>query len=228
MLGKSSLLNFILNEERAIVSEYAGTTRDTIEEFITIKGIPLKIIDTAGIRKTTDKIEEIGVNRALKLTNEADLIIAIFDCSRKLENEDMEIIKLIKDKKSIIILNKIDLENDIIEKEEIYNLNKPIVKISAKTGDGIEDLYCLISELFNINEIETNNGEIITNIRHINQIRKAINSINDSISSIKDNLPIDVVSINIREALINLGNITGENVTEDIINKIFSKFCLGK
>lgn len=223
--GKSSLLNLILNEERAIVSEYAGTTRDTIEEFVTIRGIPLKIIDTAGIRKTKDKIEEIGVNKAIKLANDSDLIISIFDGSREIDKEDIEILKLIENKKSIIILNKIDLGEPVIK---IDDINKPIIRLSAKTGDGIEDLYNEIVRLFHINEVEINDCEIITNIRHKNQIRKAINSINNSINSIKEKMPIDIVSINIREILINLGDITGESVTDDIINKIFSKFCLGK
>ena len=223
--GKSSLLNLILNEDRAIVSEYEGTTRDTIEEFVTIKGIPLNIIDTAGIRKTKDKIEEMGVNKALKLVNEADLIIAIFDGSKKIEKEDNEILKLINDKNSIIILNKIDLGNPIFE---INKIDKPVIKISAKTGYGIENLYSEIVRMFEINEVEINNCEIITNVRHKNQIRKAVNNIDDAIDSIKNNMPIDIVSINIRDCLSDLGDITGENVTDDIINKIFSKFCLGK
>ena len=223
--GKSSLLNLILNEDRAIVSEYEGTTRDTIEEFVTIKGIPLNIIDTAGIRKTKDKIEEIGVNKALKLVNEADLIIAIFDGSKKIEKEDNEILKLINDKNSIIILNKIDLGNPIFE---INKIDKPVIKISAKTGYGIENLYSEIVRMFEINEVEINNCEIITNVRHKNQIRKAVNNIDDAIDSIKNNMPIDIVSINIRDCLSDLVDITGENVTDDIINKIFSKFCLGK
>ena len=223
--GKSSLLNLILNEDRAIVSEYEGTTRDTIEEFVTIKGIPLNIIDTAGIRKTKDKIEEIGVNKALKLVNEADLIIAIFDGSKKIEKADNEILKLINDKNSIIILNKIDLGNPIFE---INKIDKPVIKISAKTGYGIENLYSEIVRMFEINEVEINNCEIITNVRHKNQIRKAVNNIDDAIDSIKNNMPIDIVSINIRDCLSDLGDITGENVTDDIINKIFSKFCLGK
>ena len=226
--GKSSLLNLILNEERAIVSEYAGTTRDTIEEFITIKGIPLKLIDTAGIRKTTDKIEEIGVNKAISLANDADLIIAILDSSKPLEKEDFEILKLIENKKSILILNKVDIDNQIIKKKDLEHFNKTIINISAKTGYGIENLYNEIVKMFEINEVEIDNCEIITNIRHKNQIRKAINCIDNSIDSISNNMPIDIISINIREILNCLNDITGENVTDDIINKIFSKFCLGK
>ena len=226
--GKSSLLNLILNEERAIVSEYAGTTRDTIEEFITIKGIPLKLIDTAGIRNTTDKIEEIGVNKAIHLVNEADLIIGIFDSSRELEKEDFQILKLIENKKSIIVLNKIDLDECYLDETKFKNIDNSILKISAKTGYGIENLYNEIAKMFEINEIEINNCEIITNVRHRNQLRKAICSTDASIDSIKQNMPIDIISINIRDVLNCLGNITGENVTDDIINKIFSKFCLGK
>ena len=226
--GKSSLLNLILNEDRAIVSEFAGTTRDTIEEFITIRGIPLKIIDTAGIRETKDKIEEIGVNKAIKLTNDADLVIAIFDCSIKFEKDDLQILKLIENKNAVIILNKIDLGEINTDLDELRKSNKPIIRLSARTGEGIEDLYNKIIELFNINEIEIDNGEIITNIRHKNQIKKAIDSIKKSIISIEEKMPIDIVSINIKEILIDLGDITGDNVTDDIINKIFSKFCLGK
>ena len=226
--GKSSLLNLILNEERAIVSEFAGTTRDTIEEFITIRGIPLKIVDTAGIRKTEDKIEEIGVNKAIKLTNDSDLIIAIFDCSKEIETEDLEIIKLIENKNSIILLNKIDLKNNLINSEYFNEINKPVVKISAKTGEGLEELYNKIVELFNINEMEIDSGELITNIRHKNQIQKAIENIENAVLSIDSNMPIDIVAINIKECLSNLNDITGDNVTDDILNTIFSKFCLGK
>ena len=226
--GKSSLLNLILNEDRAIVSEYAGTTRDTIEEFVNIKGIPLKLIDTAGIRKTENIIEEIGVNRALNLVSEADLILALFDSSKELEKEDFDILKLIENKNAIVILNKIDLEKNILDEAKLKNTNKVIIKISAKNGTGIEDLYDEIVRMFEIDEVEINNCEIITNVRHKNQIRKAIDSIDNSISSLNNNMPIDIISINIREILSNLGEITGENVTDDIINKIFSKFCLGK
>jgi len=227
--GKSSLLNSILNEERAIVSEYAGTTRDTIEEFVNIKGVSLKLIDTAGIRKTEDKIEEIGVNRAIKLSEEADLIIAIFDASKELDDEDKEILNIIKGKKAIILLNKIDLGDINLEtKSELNNICNNIIKISAKNGEGIEDLYNTISNLFVSKEILMNDGVIITNIRHKNQIDKSINSVNEAIISNDNNMPIDIVSIPIKQILVDLSAITGEDVSEDIINEIFSKFCLGK
>ena len=176
--GKSSLLNRILKEERAIVSEIEGTTRDTIEEFITIKGIPLKIIDTAGIRKTSDTIEEIGVKKALNIAKEAELIFAIFDNTKELNVEDLEILKLIKEKNAIILLNKIDVGDlNLDKREELINTNKKIIKISAKEGNGIEELYKEIEEMFQIKNLETGNEIIITNIRHKNQIEHAIKNI---------------------------------------------------
>ena len=227
--GKSSLLNTILNEERAIVSEYAGTTRDTIEEFVNIKGVSLKLIDTAGIRKTDDKIEEIGVNRAIKLSSEADLIIAIFDASKELDTEDLEILNIVKNKKAIILLNKIDLgDKNLQNDQEILKMCNNIIKISAKNGEGIEELYECIANLFSSKEISLNDGIIITNIRHKNQIDKAINSVNEAIFSNDNDMPIDIVSIPIKQILNDLSGITGEDVAEDIINEIFSKFCLGK
>ena len=227
--GKSSLLNAILNEERAIVSEYAGTTRDTIEEYVNIDGISLKLIDTAGIRKTDDKIEEIGVKRALKLSEDADLIIAIFDGSKELDDEDLEILNIIKNKKSIILLNKKDLGDLKLEENNyIKNNFNNVIKISAKNGEGIENIYKKISEMFNTSEIKMNDGVIITNLRHKNQIDKAIKSVYEALESNEKGLPIDIVSIPIIQILHDLSSITGEDVSEDIINEIFSKFCLGK
>ena len=227
--GKSSLLNVILNEDRAIVSDYAGTTRDTIEEFINIDGIPLKIIDTAGIRKTDDFVEKIGVEKAINLINDADLIIAIFDSSKKLEDEDYKVLDLIKNKKSIILLNKCDLSQKNFETiNYMSKLNKTVIKASMKTEEGIDKLYKEIANLFNNKEIELNDGIIVTNIRHKNLIHKAIDNIIKAMDSIKQEMPIDITAICIKETLEDLGEITGNNVSEDIINKIFSKFCLGK
>ena len=152
--GKSSLLNAILKEERAIVTDIAGTTRDTIEEFVNINGIPLKLVDTAGIRETSDEVEKIGVKKSIKQAEEADLIIAIFDASKELTQEDLEILKLIKEKESIILLNKVDLKTIITEKDErLKNSSANILKISALNKIGIEDLYNKISEMFNLNKI---------------------------------------------------------------------------
>ena len=227
--GKSSLLNAILKEERAIVSEYAGTTRDTIEEFITIKDISLKIIDTAGIRDTNNAIEKIGVEKALKIAENADLVIAIIDNSKDLDNEDIKILNIIEDKNAIIVLNKIDKDDKKAEnRREIVKTNKPIIKISAVTKEGIEDLYNEIVKMFNINKIEATNDTVITNVRHKNQIDKAVKSINEAINVAKEKQTEDILAIYIKQTLEDLGEITGDNVSEDIINEIFSKFCLGK
>lgn len=227
--GKSSLLNTLLDEDRAIVSDIEGTTRDTIEEFVNIEGVPLKIIDTAGIRDTDNCVEKIGVEKAINLIEEADLIIAVFDSSKKLDKEDFKVLDLIKNKKNIILLNKCDLSEFNTETiNYMSNFNKTVIKASMKTKVGLDKLYKAISDMFNNNEIELNNGIIITNIRHKNQIHKAIISINEALNCINDNVSLDILAIYIKETLENLGEITGDNVSEDIISKIFSKFCLGK
>ena len=227
--GKSSLLNNMLNEERAIVSDYAGTTRDTIEEFINIDGIPLKIIDTAGIRETEDYVEKIGVEKAIALIKNSDLIIAIFDISKKLDEEDYTILEMIKNRKCIILLNKCDLKESNEEMiSYISNLNKTVIKASMTAKTGMEDLYNEIGNMFKTNQLNFNDEVILTNIRHKNLINKAIKNTEESISHIQQGTPIDMIAISIKEILESLAEITGDNVSEDIINKIFSKFCLGK
>lgn len=227
--GKSSLLNRILKEDRAIVTEYEGTTRDTIEEFVSINGIPLKLIDTAGIRKAEDEVEKIGIYKSKEIAKEADLIIAIFDSSKPLSNEDEEILEIIKDKKSIIILNKIDLNQKIKKDDErLKTVSNCIIEISALNNIGIDNLYEEITKLFALNQISFDNDIVITNVRHKNLIHKAIESINKTKNTLKEKMPIDIVAVYIKDILEDLGNITGEFVTEDIINEIFSKFCLGK
>ena len=227
--GKSSLLNLMLNEERAIVSDYAGTTRDTIEEFIKIKDVPLKIIDTAGIRETENVIEAIGVKKAISLIEDADLVIAIFDQSKELDEEDERILDLIKNKKTIILLNKCDLRQ---KNEKMINymskINKIVIEASMKTKKGVEELYSTIVKMFQINEIDIGKETVITNIRHKNQVHKAIESIEKCIQTVERQLPIDIIAVEIKQILEDLGSITGDNVSEDIINEIFSKFCLGK
>ena len=227
--GKSSLLNAILDEDRAIVTDVEGTTRDTIEEFITIKGIPLKLIDTAGIREAKDEVERIGIKKSKEHIKNSDLIIAIFDSTQKLKQEDIEILDTIKDKNAIIILNKQDLNNNVLDKEEkIINSSKKIIKISALKGTGIEEIYEEIARLFNINKLQIEDGEFISNIRHKNSIENAIKKLEKSKLIIIDNMPIDIISIDIKDAIEELGKITGDNVSEDIIKQIFKKFCLGK
>ena len=227
--GKSSLLNAILKEERAIVTDIAGTTRDTIEEFVTINGIPLKLVDTAGIREASDEVEKIGVEKSIKQAEDADLIIAIFDSSKELTVEDLEILDLIKNKKAIILLNKADLKSVISDQDErLKSLTSNILKISALNKTGIDLLYEKISEMFNLNEINLGNEILITNVRHKNIISKAIENVKKAIEALNMNMPIDIITIYIKDILEDLGEITGEVVTDDIINEIFSKFCLGK
>lgn len=227
--GKSSLLNAILNENRAIVTEYEGTTRDTIEEMVNINGIPINLIDTAGIRETEDYVEKIGITKSKEMAENADLIIAIFDSSKELEKEDVDILEMIKDRKSIIILNKQDLESKILETDErLKNASQNIIKISALNKSGLEELENKITELFNLNEINLNDDLIITNIRHKNLISKAIKNVEDARRALKEKMPIDIVTIFIKNIIASMDEITGEIASEDIINEIFSKFCLGK
>ena len=225
--GKSSLLNVILNEERAIVTDIEGTTRDTIEEFISVEGIPLKIIDTAGIRNAKDEVEKIGVNKAIEIAKKSDIVIAIFDITRIFNDEDKQILDLVKEKNAIIVLNKIDLQ-DNKKIKEIENLNKPIVRISTKTQEGIEKLYSEITKMFKLNEIATNEELIVSNNRHKKLILNARENLNKAKETINNNMPIDIISSFMKEILEELGKITGETVTEDVIQEIFSKFCLGK
>lgn len=227
--GKSSLLNAILKEDRAIVTEYEGTTRDTIEEFVTINGIPLKLIDTAGIRQAKDEVEKIGIAKAREIAKEADLVISIFDSTKELTKEDEEILELIKNKKSIIILNKSDLKTILTENDKIFKeVSNNIIKISALKYEGIDNLYEKITEMFKLNEINLDNEVIITNARHKNLIRKAIENVKKTKNAINQNMPIDMIAISIKDILDSLGEITGEIMSEEIINEIFSKFCLGK
>ena len=227
--GKSSLLNSMLKEERAIVTDIAGTTRDIIEEQISIEGIPFKVIDTAGIRDAKDKIEQIGIEKSKKVANEADVILAVFDSSVPLNDEDREILNLLKHKKSIIVLNKTDLKQ-VVNKEckEIQDVNTEVINISLKNNEGLEKIYESLVKMFNLNQINLDNELTITNIRHQELINKAIESTRMALNDLNNSMPIDIISINIKEILEHLGEITGDNVSEDIIKSIFAKFCLGK
>lgn len=228
--GKSSLLNALLKEERAIVTEYEGTTRDTIEEFVTIQGIPLKLIDTAGIRNAKDEVEKIGIAKSREIADSADLIIAIFDSSKALTLEDKEILDLIKGKKSIILLNKMDLESNQLNENEpcLKEVSENIIKISALNQTGLEELEKAILNMFQLNEINLDNEVVITNIRHKNLIHQAIEHVKKANEAILNKVPLDMIAIFIKDILEDLGKITGDVVTEDIINEIFARFCLGK
>lgn len=226
--GKSSLLNALLGKDKAIVTEIEGTTRDALEEQINLNGITLNIIDTAGIRKTQDVVEKIGVNRAKDYAKEADLIIYVVDSSKKLDQNDYDIINLIRDKKVIILLNKSDLEQ-VIELDDLKTyLDKKMILISAKLNDGIERLEEEIKNMFFQGEITVNDEVFITNVRQKALLRDANESFDMVISSIKDNMPEDFYSIDLMNAYENLGKIIGESVEEDLVNEIFHKFCMGK
>ena len=228
-VGKSSLLNMILGENRAIVSDVEGTTRDTIEEYINVKGIPLKIIDTAGIRNTNDEVEQIGVKRSISITNDAELIIAVFDDSRAFDEEDEQILSLIKDKNAIILINKTDLNKNMMkDNDKILNTKKTIIDFSTKEEKGLEKLYETIENMFNLNQIENDNTEIITNARQKQQIVFAVEAIKKARNSLEEKMPVDITAICLKEILEHILEITGENVSEEIINEIFKKFCLGK
>ena len=227
--GKSSLLNRILKEDRAIVSNIEGTTRDTIEEFVDIEGIPLKLIDTAGIRNSSNEIEQIGIQKSKKLANSADLIIAIFDITKNLDEDDQELLEIIKDKKCIILLNKIDILPENIDLENKLKLiNKNILKISVMEDIGIQSLYDKIIELYSFNTESLSNDVLISNERHKNLIQKAKMEINEAINATENDMYIDIISIYITNAMNYLAEITGNNVTDDVIDEIFKKFCLGK
>lgn len=225
-VGKSSLLNALLKENRAIVTDIPGTTRDVIEEYIDMNGISLKINDTAGIRDTEDIVEKIGVEKSVSFISDSDLIIAIFDSSREFDDEDRKILDLIRDKKSIVLLNKIDLDGGFDFDENLEGIE--VIHTSIKNNEGIEDLENKIIEMFNDGYIEANNDNIITNIRHRDIINKAIKSLESSLHDMEAGVPIDCFEVDLRNAWEILGEITGETVDDDVLNKIFSDFCIGK
>lgn len=224
-VGKSSLLNSLLREKRAIVTDIPGTTRDVIEEYINLDGIPIKIIDTAGIRDTDDTVEKIGVERSREKIEEADLVIFMLDTSRDLDDEDRAIMDAIKDKKYIALLNKIDLECKL-SKEVIKGLNKTI-DISTKTGFGIEELKKEIKNLFFNGEIDSE-SLIVSNTRHKEALYRSLDNCNLALEKINLNEYLDLISIYITSAMRSLGEITGDELEEDLLNKIFSEFCCGK
>lgn len=224
-VGKSSLLNRLVKEDRAIVTEIAGTTRDTIEEYITIRGIPLKLVDTAGIHETDDIVESIGVNKSKKAIDESELVLLMLDATRELSKEDEELLEATKNKNRIILINKIDADKKI--NKDMFKSDK-VIEMSTKTLAGIEELEETIEEMFNISELNMENEIVITNVRHKNLIHKAAEEIKNAIISIKNGLPIDMLSIDLQEALQNLGEITGESISEEVVKGIFAKFCVGK
>lgn len=228
-VGKSSLLNAILRENRAIVTDIPGTTRDIIEEYVNIDGIPLKIIDTAGIRDTDDIVEKIGVDKAKSIVEDADLIIAIFDISRELSDEDIKIIDLIKDKKTIVLLNKTDLPKKYDEDYfKNYIKDMQIISTSITTGIGLDVLEDSIRKMFYAGELEIKSEAIVTNLRHKNQLEKSLKNIVTVLNDLSAQVPLDCLEVDLKNCWENLGEISGDAVGEDILDKIFSEFCIGK
>lgn len=227
-VGKSTLLNALLHEERAIVTHVAGTTRDVIEEIINIKGVPLVLVDTAGIRKTDDIVENIGVEKSKQFIGKADLVLLVLDASKELENEDIEVINQIKEnkKKVIVLLNKIDLNKKI--NLAGHNLEN-IVEISAKDNIGIEDMQEKIYSYIVEEDVENSSEKlIITNIRHKTALEKTKDAIKNIFETIDMGLPMDLISVDLKEALDSLSEITGEISSEDILDHVFGNFCVGK
>ena len=226
--GKSSLLNTLVGEERAIVTDIAGTTRDVLEEQINLNGIILNLIDTAGIRETEDVVEKIGVEKAKKHLDEADLIIYVVDTSTALDENDFEIMEMLQNRNAIVLLNKSDLEPVTTAEEISSRLDKTLIPISAKEQTGFEKLEEEIKNMFFSGEVTFNDEIYITNIRHKTSLQEAASSLNLVLQSIADEMPEDFYSIDLMNAYEVLGNIIGESVEDDLVNEIFSKFCMGK
>ena len=227
-VGKSSLMNALLGEERAIVTDIAGTTRDTLEENLRVRGISLNIIDTAGIRDTDNTVEKIGVEMAGDLVVKADLILYLIDGSKELDDNDREIIEMIRDRKCIVILNKTDLDLKITQERAEQETGQYVIPVSAKEKTGIEKIEDRIEEMFLSGGIDFNDEVVITNVRHQNAVREAKNSLEMVIRSIDDGMPEDFFTIDLMNAYEQLGTILGEELGDDLANEIFARFCMGK
>ncbi|MCI6043958.1 tRNA uridine-5-carboxymethylaminomethyl(34) synthesis GTPase MnmE [bacterium] len=226
--GKSSLLNCLVGEEKAIVTDIAGTTRDVLEETIVLQGISLKMMDTAGIRNTEDTVEKIGVERARTYAKDADLILYVVDSSTELDENDEEIMELLKDKKAIVLLNKSDLEPAVTKEVLEQKTEKPVIPISARNEQGVDLLEQKIKEMFFQGELSFNDEVYITNVRHKKALEDAYQSLIMVENSIAMDMPEDFFSIDLMNCYESLGSIIGESVGEDLVNEIFSKFCTGK
>ena len=224
-VGKSSILNRLLGENKAIVTDIAGTTRDIVEGSITLSGIQLNFIDTAGIRNTEDVVEKFGVEKSIEQINKADLVILVLNNNEELNEDDYELINLVKNKKYITVINKKDLDNKLnIEKLNLEN----IIYTDTVSTDGIDALKGKIIELFNLDEIETSSVEIFTNTRQITLAKECLPILNDVEKGIEDEVPVDLVAIDIKRIWSKLGEILGENYSDELIDQLFSQFCLGK
>ncbi|GAB5054165.1 MULTISPECIES: tRNA uridine-5-carboxymethylaminomethyl(34) synthesis GTPase MnmE [Pediococcus] len=228
-VGKSSLLNRMLHEDKAIVTDVAGTTRDVLEEYVNVRGVPLKLVDTAGIRETNDKVEKIGVERSRKAIKTADLVLLVLDSSNPLSDEDRQLIKVTDEAKRIIILNKTDLPMQL-DTDELFNLvpEDQVIRTSATEGVGLDDLKEKISKLF-FGGIESNqNSVIVTNARHIGLLNQAEEALDSVLQGLKDGMPVDLVQIDMTRCWEFLGEITGDSYQDELLDQLFSQFCLGK
>lgn len=228
-VGKSSLLNSLAREERAIVTDIAGTTRDVIEEYISLNGIPLVLIDTAGIRETNDTVEKIGVEKSRNSIKAADLVIVMIDGSSFFDDEDVEVLRATKDKNRIVLINKTDLgQSKYVEAVKSKAAPSNVLEVSAKTGVGLDELAEEIKNIYDLGFLSNNNGTVITNMRHKTALIKARDALCRVVEALDINLPTDIASIDINEAIDALGEITGETVSESVVNDIFHQFCVGK
>lgn len=228
-VGKSSLLNTLLRENKAIVTEIPGTTRDVIEEYINVRGIPLKLVDTAGIRETEDIVEKIGVERSIKALEESDLILLVFNYSDPLTEEDIKLIQLVESFRVIVVINKTDLPQQLdVDAIKSSLKETPVIFTSVKEEIGIEDLENAISELFFAGKIHSDDLTYVSNSRHISILKKAKASIEEAIRSIDDWMPVDMIAIDIKNTWDLLGEIIGDTVNEDLVDQIFADFCVGK
>ena len=226
--GKSSLMNVLVGEERAIVTDIAGTTRDTLEEHIRLRGISLNVVDTAGIRDTADVVEKIGVTKARTAAEDADLIIYVVDASVPLDENDQDIIEMIRNRKAVVLLNKTDLEQVVSVEELEKQTGHRVIPVSAKEETGIEELEKEIQSMFYQGDIDFNDEVYVTNIRHKTALTESLSSLKLVQKSIEDGMPEDFYSIDLMNAYEQLGTIIGEAVEDDLVNEIFSKFCMGK
>ena len=228
-VGKSSLMNGLLRETRAIVTEIPGTTRDTIEEALSIRNIPVYLIDTAGIRETSDKVEKLGIEKSKEAFNNADFIIFIMDGSEEISSEDEEIIEYLKERKCLVLINKKDLEQKI-DSVQIRNMlpNSQIIKTSLINGDGIEEIENAVEELVYGGEITQSESMMVNNVRHINLLTDSFNSLEDALQMAVNREALDFIEIDVKNAYELTGEIIGESVNDDIINEVFARFCLGK
>ena len=228
-VGKSSLLNRLLGEEKAIVTDIEGTTRDIVEDYVNVRGVPLKLIDTAGIRETDDAVEKIGVERSRQAIKEADLILFVLDQSQALNPTDHDLMKLTQDENRILVLNKSDLET-AVSLEEIKDLagNSPVISTSMTNQSGIDDLEEAIAQLFFQGETIEKDANYVSNTRHISLLKETQQSLEDVITGLEMGMPVDLVQIDMTHAWETLGEITGETMQDELLNELFSSFCLGK